>query len=64
MSLGSLGHYCGMITWFELPHLHKISDERDGLDRFAQSHLISKDTVQVVIVQRHLRVDRYTPNIR
>ena len=33
--------------------LHQVGDEGDGLDGFAQSHLISQDPVQVVVVERH-----------
>ena len=32
--------------------LHEVSDEGDGLDRFSQTHLISQDAVQVVVVKR------------
>lgn len=33
--------------------LHEVGDEADGLDGLAQTHLISQDPIQVVIVQRH-----------
>lgn len=33
--------------------LHEVSDEGDGLDRFAQTHLISQDAIQVVVIKRH-----------
>lgn len=33
--------------------LHEVSDEGDGLDRFSQTHLISQDAIQVVVVKRH-----------
>lgn len=33
--------------------LHEVSDEGDGLDRLSQSHLISQDAIQVVVIQRH-----------
>lgn len=33
--------------------LHEVSDEGDGLDGFAQAHLVGQDAVQVVVVQRH-----------
>lgn len=31
--------------------LHEVSDEGDGLDGFPQTHLISKDAVQVVVIK-------------
>lgn len=33
--------------------LHEVRDERDGLDGFPQTHLISQDAIQVVVVQGH-----------
>lgn len=33
--------------------LHEVGDEADGLDGLAQTHLISQDPIQVVVVQRH-----------
>lgn len=33
--------------------LHEVSDEGDGLDCFSQTHLISQDAIQVVVVKRH-----------
>ena len=32
--------------------LHQVGDERDGLDRLAQPHLVGEDAVEVVVVQR------------
>jgi len=33
--------------------LHEVSDEGDGLDGFAQAHLVCQDAIQVVVVERH-----------
>ena len=33
--------------------LHEVSDEGDGLDSFSQTHLISQDAIQVVVITRH-----------
>lgn len=33
--------------------LHEVCDERDGLDRLPQPHLISQDAIQVVVIQGH-----------
>lgn len=31
--------------------LHEVSDEGDGLDCFAQTHLVSQDAIQVVVIK-------------
>lgn len=31
--------------------LHEVSDEGDGLDCLSQPHLISQDTIQVVVIK-------------
>lgn len=33
--------------------LHQVADQSDGLDGFAQTHLVSQDSVQVVVVEGH-----------
>lgn len=33
--------------------LHQVGDKGDGLDGFAEAHLISQDAVQIVIVEGH-----------
>lgn len=32
-------------------HLHEVSDKCNGLDGFAQTHFISQDAVEVVVVK-------------
>lgn len=33
--------------------LHEVCDERNGLDGLSQTHLVSQDAIQVVVVQGH-----------
>lgn len=32
---------------------HEVRDEGDGLDGFAQTHLVGQDPVQIIVVERH-----------
>lgn len=40
--------------------LHEVRDERNGLDRFAETHLVGQNTVQAVVVQRNEPLQAYT----